>query len=165
MSKRIDITGQRFGRLLVSWFDAGKWFCICDCGNPTRATGNELRKGRKQSCGCLHQLVCKRLHALHGHAGACTHSPTYRSWHAMRQRCNNPKHQNYPYYGGAGVTVCNRWKYFVNFLHDMGERPEGKELSRIDEAQGYEPGNVVWETHLENTQRRDSSMCGPHRKV
>jgi hypothetical protein len=82
----------------------------------------------------------------------------------MKQRCNNPNSTHYKYYGGLGITVCERWRYFKNFLHDLGERPEGKELSRKDETKGYEPGNVVWETHLENARRRDSSNCGPRRK-
>jgi hypothetical protein len=164
--KRIDIQGQRFGRLVVSAFaTAGKWQCLCDCGAVSLVTGNALRTGRQQSCGCLHRILCKRLNSSHGHAAACTQSPTYRSWHAMRQRCGNPKHKHYPRYGGAGIKVCDRWRYFKNFLHDMGERPDGKELSRLDESKGYEPGNVVWETHLQNVLHRDSSNCGPRRKA
>lgn len=164
MSRLINILDQRFGRLVTYALVAGKWLCLCDCGNTTTATGNELRKGRKQSCGCLHKLICRRLKASHGHAAAWTQSPTYRSWHAMLQRCTNPNHKHYERYGGAGVTVSERWKDFANFLHDLGERPARKELSRLDETNGYEKGNVVWETHLENTLRRDSSNCGRKKK-
>ena len=161
----IDVLNQRFGRLVVQQRIVGKWRCLCDCGNVKDARGCDLQSGQIRSCGCLHREVCGNLHRSHGHSVNWEHTPTYHSWHAMKQRCLNPNSTHYNRYGGRGITVCNRWKYFLNFLHDMGERPEGKELSRIDEAQGYEPGNVVWETHLENTQRRDSSMCGPHRKV
>lgn len=85
----------------------------------------------------------------HGHAGSKTrdYSPTYQSWQNMKQRCLNPNHSNYHKYGGKGISVCDRWLEFRNFLADMGERPSKDYcLSRIDHGEGYFPGNVIWET-------------------
>jgi hypothetical protein len=74
-------------------------------------------------------------------------SDTYRSWHGMRQRCSDPKQENYKYYGGRGITVCDRWQSFENFLADMGERPEGTSIDRYPDNDGnYEPGNCRWAT-------------------
>lgn len=83
-----------------------------------------------------------------------TLGPLYHTWMGMKQRCANPKHGKYPRYGGRGITVCERWMTFSNFLADMGERPEGKTLDRIDNERGYEPGNVRWATPKEQMANR-----------
>ena len=85
----------------------------------------------------------------HGHARDNNHSPEYDSWQHARQRCNNPKAKGYAEYGGSGITMCDRWRDFSAFLADMGPRPEGTSLDRIDSKKGYEPGNCRWATPLQ----------------
>jgi hypothetical protein len=92
----------------------------------------------------------------HGHALRKGFSPTYISWVGMIQRCFYAKHRHFSRYGGRGITVCERWRQFENFLADMGERPTGKSLDRIDTDRGYEPGNCRWATkneQMRNTRR------------
>ncbi len=81
-------------------------------------------------------------------------SPTYISWQNMKARCQNPNHPDYKDYGGRGIEVCERWQDFTNFLEDMGEKPEGLTLDRIDNNRNYESGNCRWATRKEQTQNR-----------
>jgi hypothetical protein len=155
MSARLDITGQRFGLLTatrLSHVQKGKtyWLCQCACGTERIILRTNLIRITR-SCGCA------RL----GHANRFTHrrtkSPIYRSWQAMKWRCLNPKTRSFQNYGALGVTVCERWcNSFETFLADMGERPPGKTLDRIDPHGNYEPGNCRWATPLEqrHNQRR-----------
>lgn len=95
----------------------------------------------------------------HGHSVGGVPSPTYISWVAMLQRCEDPGKSNYVYYGGRGIAVCQGWHDFSTFLADMGERPDGKELSRIDNDGNYEPGNVQWATKAENVAERNRRVA------
>ncbi len=91
----------------------------------------------------------------HGHRPKYSKpSPTYISWRNMRQRCQNPNHPDYEDYGGRGIKVCKRWKDFVNFLTDMGERPEGLTLDRINNDGNYEPDNCRWATLKQQAQNQ-----------
>ena len=91
----------------------------------------------------------------HGHSPKSNkQSPTYNSWHMMKQRSQNPNHPAYKDYGGRGIKVCSRWQDFANFLADMGERPRGKTLDRIDNSGDYELSNCRWVTMKEQAQNR-----------
>src|SRR4249920_3506499 len=127
---KIDITGQRFGRL-VAIEDAGRtkrkevlWLCRCDCGAEKIVSASHLRQGNIRSCKCLTREITRQNSLKHGHRVNRHHSDTYRSWAAMLTRCYNKNTRCYKNYGGRGIFVCERWHSFENFLADMGERPE-----------------------------------------
>ena len=161
MGKLINISGQRFGRLVVvkhmgsNQYRQSVWLCRCDCGNEKVITSNQLRTGHTRSCGCLLTETIKTLHMTHGG----TYHPLYQTWLGMKQRCSNPNHKDYNNYGGRGISVCERWKNdFGAFLHDLGERPGSNyTLDRIDVDGNYEPGNVRWATH--KTQATNKPNC------
>lgn len=93
----------------------------------------------------------------HGHASKGKTSPTYQSWRAMHQRCECPKNKDYANYGGKGITVVSRWKLFINFLNDMGERPsKDYSLDRIDPSKDYSVDNCQWLTKSENSSKGNS---------
>lgn len=102
----------------------------------------------------------KHPNTKHGHSVGEKPSTTYNSWAAMKQRCYDPKRSNYAYYGGRGIKVCDQWiNSFDQFLADMGERPEGKTLDRIDVNGNYEPSNCRWVTAKEQTSNRRGDNC------
>lgn len=140
LRRQIDITGKRFGFLTALRRDSNhkkKWVCRCDCGNETSVFQENLKAGRTVSCGC-HNLTKSKTHGLTLH-------PLYGTWLTMVHRCTNPKHAQYHNYGGRGITVCDRWlASFPAFLEDMGQRPKGYTLERLDNDKGYCKENCVW---------------------
>ncbi len=147
MHNAIDIPiGTRFGRLVVieqapsrrGW--CRLWNCVCDCGERVTAQSKKLRNGSKVSCGCLWKEERKNCQIQR----ALNRPRAFRSWRAMKSRCLYKSATDYPQYGGAGITICQRWMNFKNFFSDMGECPADHTLDRINGKGNYEPGNCRW---------------------
>ena len=161
MPGKLDLTGQRFGRLLAVRAIPGsrdkprRWLCRCDCGGESQVVTRDLISGNTTSCGCY----IRELHATRLSTHGMSRTPTHVTWASMLQRCNNPNSDKYQYYGGRGVTVCERWHTFENFLADMGERPSTKHsIDRIDNDRGYNPDNCQWVTMRKQNRNRRSNI-------
>lgn len=146
----IDLRGQRFGRLtVIGAYNTRKWECLCDCGGKAMPTSQNLRLGRARSCGCLNTETRKRRKTTHG----MHRSPTYVTWVSMLRRCRAKDCHKYASYGGRGIDVDPRWLSFEEFFLDMGERPAGMTIERVDNSKGYWAWNCVWATPT--TQQRN----------
>lgn len=166
-----DLTGQRFGRLVVvdraqNHLGRVAWNCRCDCGSSASPIGKTLVNGNTRSCGCLQRDVMAAIQTKHGRYG----TPENKAWAGMLKRCRNKKAIDYANYGGRGISVCERWsESFENFYLDVGPKPSPTHsIDRINVNGNYEPGNVRWATPQEqqrNTRRsrvvmfRGESMC------
>jgi hypothetical protein len=119
------------------------------CGGAFQITAARIASGGGKYCSrlCGNRAICRR----HGHTTKTSQSPTYKSWSSMRSRCERPEVAKYEHYGGRGIKVCAQWQAFAGFLVDMGERPEGHTLDRIDVNGNYEPGNCRWATKAQQT--------------
>lgn len=158
---RADMKGKRYFDLLVlaySHTKGGKayWYVQCVCENKKTVRGEHLRAGKVKSCGYLNRKKCKLNPITHG----MSKTPIYTTWQAMKDRCFNTKADNYINYGGRGITVCDRWvNSFENFIIDMGPRPEGKTLDRINNNKNYSPENCQWSTpKVQASNRRNSKI-------
>lgn len=171
MAKRKDVTGQRFGRLVAvkclgTTWEGGRprfrYKCRCDCGNFIDVERSSLVHENTRSCGCLREETINKHGMLKGVASNRSlrnlYIKVYVAYHAMRQRCLNPKHTGYKNWGARGIKICDRWlNSIADFLSDVGLPPSPKHtLGRIDNNGNYEPGNVKWDTRreqLQNTRR------------
>ncbi len=150
------IIGSQFGRLIVLKKSKTlyKYECLCVCGKTATVHRYDLIKSHTQSCGCLQQEATAAASRTHG----LTHTPTYNSWYAMRQRCHYKGSISYPRYGARGIKVCKRWRdSFKNFITDMGTRPKGYYLDRIDNSGDYTPSNCKWSTKKDQARNRRTS--------
>lgn len=151
MAPRMDLTGQRFGRL-VALSEASKthpksrrWFCQCDCGVRCSVQQGNLLNNHTRSCGCLAKDTPQPSRRTHGCARPGQKWPEYKIWTAMKTRCHSPSCPSYDRYGGRGIVVCTEWMTFENFIRDMGRRPSPSHtIERVNNEQGYSPDNCVW---------------------
>ncbi len=152
MKKTTNLTGKNFERLTVIKKDNSKeriyWICNCNCGTQNVSIrSNRLKSGLTKSCGCYQKEEVSKSNTKHG----MSETKEYNTWENIISRCINSNNNQYKYYGGRGITICNRWKdSFENFYEDMGPRP-GPEYSidRIDNNGNYESSNCRWTTHKE----------------
>jgi hypothetical protein len=153
MGKIIDITGGTFGRVKVNSFhglDKGskaEWNCTCSCGTKFVTLGKSLRAGLTQSCGCLQKERASEANFKHGHAKRMQESKStfeYTAYRNAHARCTNPKCDKFSYYGGRGIKFL--FTSFEQFFTELGTKPKGRTLDRINNNGNYEPGNVRWAT-------------------
>lgn len=132
--------------------------CRCDCGTIQFVGSYKLRIGHSRSCGCLQAEVTKKRSLKHGYAPRTDSPKIYAIWNAMLSRCTNPNTDSYEDYGARGITVCERWFKFENFLEDMGEPPAGLSIDRLDNDKGYFKENCAWRTRIDQARNRRSTV-------
>ena len=153
-----DLSGQKFYRWSVlrrgpnSSSGHARYFCRCDCGNELLVFSVNLTRGLTKGCIKCARKQTDRYHGM-------SESKTYSVYIQMIERCHNPSHNYYKYYGERGIKVCERWQdKFKNFLEDMGEAPKDLSIDRIDNEKGYSKENCKWSTRKEQQRNRRNSI-------
>lgn len=168
MSKFVDLTGKRFGRLTVieraknhiqpSGQSRPMWLCKCDCGNDAIICSSHLKIGKTKSCGCYVREIYSKIHKTHGK----TNTRLYRIWNGMKQRCCYVKDKRYENYGGRGIAVCDEWKNnfekFYGWAIENGYS-ESLTIDRINNDGNYEPNNCRW---ISNKQQQSNRQNNRH---
>jgi hypothetical protein len=151
-------TGKKYNRLTIIGVSMRSGrntiaVCRCDCGTEKEIYATHVRTGHIKSCGCL-RVDRGRANATHGKS----HSGAYKSWTSMLSRCRNPNDGAYPMYGARGISFCKRWNDFTKFYADMGDRPAGHSIDRINNYKNYSPGNCRWATCKEQSQNKRNNV-------
>lgn len=160
----LDITGQRFGRLVAIRRVENKgrrtrWLFTCDCGVETEQLLEPIRAGYTRSCGCLRKDVTAARSLTHGHRRGRKSTPTLKAWQHAKDRCFNPNNEKFAQYGGRGISMSDEWRNdFSAFLADMGECPLGRSLDRVNVDGHYEPRNCRWATQTQQSRSRSDNV-------
>lgn len=162
----LNVKGERYGRLVALERVAGPktvWAFVCDCGARISARLDHVRSGRQVSCGCLRSERIAAASLTHGQTVNGETTAEYRAWSHAKARCNNPKDGKYADYGGRGIKMCAAWeRSFSSFLKDMGPRPAGTTLDRVNVDGDYGPDNCRWATATEQVTNRRLSLYVDH---
>lgn len=157
--KRKDLVGQRFGNLTVISFHGYRnkhthWNCICSCGGLATVTSCNLTRGNTLSCGCIQKERASKASKTHG----LSQHRCYNAWRAMISRCEDTKNIMYHRYGARGISVCNEWHKFENFIADMGVPSPKKDIDRIDNSKGYSKENCRWVDRTTNARNTSKTI-------
>lgn len=167
--RRVDISGKVFGFLKVKSLDTEvykgrrRWICDCTCGKEFKVIAYHLTAGKTVSCGCMKAVRLAKKKGVVYRGGKSKH-PLYPCWRGIINRCYNPNNHNYKNY--KHLDVCERWRDnetgFDNFIRDMGTRPDGHSIDRIDNNKGYSPENCRWATPEDQTRNRNNTVYVEH---